>query len=118
MAWMYCGKCEAEQQEPTDEQVLNGEYLCPQCGHHNYPNKSLNDVVLSILERLEALEANTCVGSDLKSIVLAKSVELSLLPNEARWLKSVVQNPIYSNEDAQDAEYRAAIFHKLGDIKP
>lgn len=117
MAWMYCKKCDAPQDEPTNEQVLKGEYNCPQCGYTNYPNKSLNDVVLSLDERIAILE-NISKCSDLNDIVLAKTVELSLLPNEARWLKALVQNPVYSNESAEDADFRASIFHKLGDLKP
>jgi len=116
MAWMYCAKCEAEQAEPTDEQVLTGQYLCPQCGHHNFPNKNMNDVVLSVLERLAILE-EISRSSDLSTVVLAQTVELSLLPNEARWLKALVQNPVYSNESDEDVDYRQAIFHKI-EMKP
>lgn len=112
MAWMYCSKCNAEQDEPTDEQVLRGEYNCPHCGHTNYPNKSLADVVLSLSERLAILE-DISQQTNLQNIVLASSVELSLLPNEAAWLKGLVQNPVYSNESSEDAEMRASIFHKI-----
>lgn len=113
MAWAYCSKCEASMSEPTVEEALKNEYHCKSCGHNNFPNKSMADIVIELNERLEALEANTCVDSDLKSIVLAQSVELSLLPNEAAWLKGLMQNPVYSNESAEDADYRASIFNKL-----
>lgn len=112
MAWMYCSKCDAAQKEPTDEEVLTGQYICPACGHTNYPNKSLADVVLSLSERLAILE-DISQQTNLQHIVLASSVELSLLPNEAAWLKALVQNPVYSNETHEDADMRAAIFHKI-----
>lgn len=115
MAWMYCKRCEAEQDEPTDEQVLKGEYTCKECGYANFPNKSMNDVVLSLLERVAILE-DISHHSNLNDLVLVHSVELSLLPGEARWLKALVQNPVYSNETQEDADYRASIFHKLAGI--
>jgi hypothetical protein len=112
MAWAYCSKCETALLEPTVEQALKNDYNCPTCGHSNFPNKSLVDVVIEMHERLCLLEQR-----ELSNLVLAESVELSLLPNEARWLKGLMQNPVYSNEDAQDAEYRQSIWHKLGDLR-
>lgn len=111
MAWTYCSKCDASMSEPTVEEALKNEYCCKQCGHTNFPNKSMADIVIELNERLEALEQG-----NLHKVVLASSVELSLLPNEASWLKALVQNPVYSNESLEDADFRAAIFHKLSDI--
>lgn len=108
MAWSSCSKCSHELDEPTPSQVINNDYLCPSCGHNNYPNKSLAEIVLELCDRVAALEQD-----DLSTVVLASSVELSLLPNEARWLKTLMQNPVYSNESAEDADYRAAIFNKI-----
>jgi DNA-directed RNA polymerase subunit RPC12/RpoP len=112
MTWAYCSKCEAALKEPTVEQALRSEYNCPQCGHNNFPNKSMVDVVIEIHERLCLVESR-----ELSNLVLAESVELSLLPNEARWLKALVQNPVYSNETQEDADFRASLFHKLGDLR-
>lgn len=108
MAWAYCSKCETGMNEPTVEEALKNEYVCPTCGHNNFPNKSLADIVIELSQRVEALEQG-----NLNTIVLASSVELSLLPNEAAWLKGLVQNPVYSNESSEDAEMRASIFHKI-----
>lgn len=108
MAWAYCSKCNYELNEPTVEQALKNEYDCENCGHSNFPNKSMADIVIELHQRLELLEQAT-----LSNIVLANSIELSLLPNEAAWLKALVQNPVYSNESNEDAEMRASIFHKI-----
>lgn len=47
----------------------------------------------------------------------AVSVELSLLPNEALWLRGLLQNPVgntpHETESATDSDYRVGIFHKL-----
>lgn len=112
MAWAYCSKCETALLEPTVEQALRADYNCPTCGQACFPNKSLVDVVIELHERLCLLEQR-----ELSNLVLAESVEVSLLPNEARWLKALVQNPVYSNESTEDADFRSSIFHKLGDLR-
>ena len=56
MSWTYCGKCDNGMDEPTLRQVLEGEYVCSICGHNNDPHMTLAEVVLTLLERVEALE--------------------------------------------------------------
>lgn len=43
----------------------------------------------------------------------AVSVELSLLPNEADWLRAVMQNPLSDPEVQLDHDMREALFIKL-----
>lgn len=109
MAWAYCKTCNHPLSEPNVAQVLNKEdYCCSSCGAINYTHKSLADVVLELHERLEALEQG-----QLNNVVLAASVELSLLPNEAAWLKAYIQNPTRSPESQLDGDMREAIWNKL-----
>lgn len=56
MAWTYCSACDSGVDQPTPQQVVEGNYTCPHCGEHLDPNMSLGDVVLNLLERIEALE--------------------------------------------------------------
>ena len=55
--WKHCDTCDAEMPEPTPRQVLGAEYLCHACRNDNDTGKRLEDVVLELLERIEALES-------------------------------------------------------------
>jgi hypothetical protein len=58
MAYLYCSKCDHECDEPTDEEVLTHTYACANCGNTKLPaSKCLEDVVLSLMERIGTLEA-------------------------------------------------------------
>lgn len=108
MAYSYCTHCRAELDEPSAAQILGFElFLCPHCNHTNTCTKSVEQLVLEMHERLEQLEQ-----ADLNQVVLAHSVELSLLPSEAQWLHTLLQNPLPS-EPADELEMRQALFHKL-----
>lgn len=56
MAWTYCRKCDTEMEEPTLREVLTYDYLCPNCGSLVDPQKSVNECIIELLERVEALE--------------------------------------------------------------
>lgn len=51
------------------------------------------------------------------SEVVIKSAVVNLTPNEASWLKSVMQNPLWGQtpeeEDSFDKEMRSKLFHSL-----
>ena len=109
MAWAYCKACNHGLSEPSVAQVLGkADYCCSSCGTTNFTNKNMADVVLELHERLQALEQG-----QLNTVVLASSVELSLLENEAQWLKHLVQNPVYADEIQLDRDMREALFNKL-----
>lgn len=47
-----------------------------------------------------------------------KSYKLDLTPEEAKWLKSIMQNPLVDNnnpdsEEPEDKEYRETMFYAL-----
>lgn len=58
-AWRYCTKCGEGMPTPTDRQVISDEYPCPHCGEENDPIISRDDVLLSMLDRIEAIEVAT-----------------------------------------------------------
>lgn len=58
MSWIYC-QCGHGFDEPTDEEVLDAVgcgLICPDCGLANDPRKYLEDVVRSLLLRVDKLE--------------------------------------------------------------
>lgn len=59
MAYAYCTKrgCDGELDEPTPEEVLEGEQVCPSCGRGNSTTKTPNDLILELVARIEFLEA-------------------------------------------------------------
>lgn len=57
MAWTYCRKCGEGLAAPTAEEVLfPGTYCCPVCEADNEPNKSLEELVLELIHRVDELE--------------------------------------------------------------
>ena len=62
MAYTYCGKCDRGLDEPTPSQVLYDDYECPCCGYSNSCPKSVNELILELIERIETLEARSEVG--------------------------------------------------------
>ncbi|HGE7051765.1 TPA: hypothetical protein ACGCAJ_004758 [Serratia marcescens] len=57
MSWTYCGRCDNGVDAPTPRQVVENAYTCPHCGKDLEPNMTLGDVVLTLIERVEALES-------------------------------------------------------------
>lgn len=40
-------------------------------------------------------------------------INISLFEKEAKWLKEVMQNPLYDNEDERDRQMRKALWEGL-----
>lgn len=58
MSWVHCS-CGGELDMPTNRQILEVDvYSCPQCEKDmsGYMNSTIEEVVLALLERIEALE--------------------------------------------------------------
>jgi len=58
--YKYCDndRCmEAIKDGPTTRQVIEDDYSCPHCGASNDPLKSVKDVFMELVERVEAIEA-------------------------------------------------------------
>jgi len=55
MAYLHCS-CGIEHDEPTDEDVLEDNCQCD-CGRELRHSKTTDSIVLALIERVEALEA-------------------------------------------------------------
>lgn len=58
MSWQYCEKCGHGLDNPTPVEVCRQEQECPACGHSNDPLKSVAELVLELVERIEVLEGH------------------------------------------------------------
>lgn len=56
MTYAYCDLCKAEISEPTIEEIIEENHSCSECGLDVYIQLPLNNAVLALLERFEALE--------------------------------------------------------------
>jgi 6-phosphogluconolactonase (cycloisomerase 2 family) len=62
-AYSYCYKCKDGPLDPaTASEVLSKEQECPACHALLFPNRSMDEVVVELAERIEALEARPNLG--------------------------------------------------------
>ena len=59
--YMYCGSCKAGQDEPEASTLRDGMY-CTSCGKELYPDKTIEDFVIELSERISTLEAGINMG--------------------------------------------------------
>lgn len=55
MAWQNC-KCGYPLDEPTPEEVCEGKQECPSCRREMDPLKTVGELMLELISRIEALE--------------------------------------------------------------
>ena len=56
MSWVYC-KCGCGLSYPSASEVLLDSYICPNCGKHNDPHVTKEEIVINMMARLELLES-------------------------------------------------------------
>lgn len=60
MVWQNC-KCGYGLDEPTPEEVCAGEQECPSCRRQMDPLKTIGELMLELIGRIEALEKDSAL---------------------------------------------------------
>ena len=54
--WMYCNNCRQGMPEPLIREAIYGFTQCLNCETINEPGKTTEDILIELLDRIEALE--------------------------------------------------------------
>jgi len=56
MKWRVCSTCNYVMDEPTPQEIVNCEQVCPVCEEVHNPQKSLGDLLAELIDRIAELE--------------------------------------------------------------